>query len=286
MAWSMRISGLVAAVALLGLSACDSIKDREAKPPIPNNVVDAAGLNDLLLTAGNPEESILFFQQALSQEPDRADFRRGLAISMTRAKQYLGAARVYEEMIALKQAEPADRLEYGLVQARLNKWDQVRQIIAGLPAGLNSSRRHLVDAMLADHQQDWGAADQAYARAESLTTNPATILNNWGVSLMSRGELPRATATFERALSYNSRLFSAKNNLAISRGLQGNFELPVVPMTSKERAIVLYNLGVIAIRKGEQRVAKGLLAAAVDSHPQHYPAAADQLAALEGAVEN
>ena len=70
------------------------------------------------------------------------------------------------------------------------------------------------------------------------------------------------------------------------RGLQGNYQLPVIPMTEKEKALILNNLGVIAMRKGEEAVARGLFAAAVDAHPQHYGAAASRLAALEAVIEN
>ena len=277
-------SCLIAATMAALLSACQSIADK--KDPIPPSVVDAANLSELLLAAGDPEESIVYFQRALAEEPNRADFRRGLAISMARAKRYPESARIYQEMIALGQAEPADRMEYALVAARLDRWDDVRSVISELPTGLNHYRRHMLEAMLADHDQNWAAADAAYARAETLTTNPASVLNNWGVSMMSRGNLPQAEATFQRALSFNSRLFNAKNNLAIVRGLQGNYELPVIPMTEKEKAIILNNLGLIALRKGEQGIARGLFAAAVDAHPQHYGAAADRLAALEGVIEN
>jgi len=270
----------LAAVALLG--ACDPIS--EVPDPLAKNVIDEANLTDLLLTAGDPEEGITYFQSALAAEPERADFRRGLAISLTRAKRYPEAARVYEEMITLGQAEPGDRLEYALVAARLNKWSDVRAVVDALPAGLNTGRRHMVEAMLADHEQNWAAADAAYARAETLSTNPAAVLNNWGVSLMSRGDLPAAARNFERALSYDARMFSAKNNLAIARGLQGNYQLPIIPMTETEKAIILH--GLIALRKGERRIAKGLFAAAVDAHPQHYDSAATRLAALEGVVEN
>lgn len=274
---------LLSAVAVL--AACtQTMEEREQK--IPKNVIDAAKLSDLLLTAGDPEESVKYFQSALAKEPDRADFRRGLAVSLSRSKRYPEAARVYQEMIALNQAEPEDNLEYALVSARLDKWTDTQALISQLPAGYNSARRHMAEGMLADHQKDWAAADAAYARAETLTTNPANVLNNWGVSLMSRGDFSSAASTFERALSFNSRLFNAKNNLAIARGLQGNFRLPVVPMTETEKAIILNNLGLIAIRKNERRIAKGLFAAAVDVHPQHYPEAADRLAALEAVVEN
>lgn len=271
---------------LLGsaLAACESVSQK--KDPIPGSVIDAADLNDLLLAAGDPNESIAYFEKSLAAEPNRADFRRGLAISYSRAKRYPESARVYQEMTALGQDEPADRIEYAFVAARLERWEDVRAVLNNLPSGIETSRRYMAVAMLADHEQRWIEADQAYTRAETLSANPAKVINNWGVSMLSRNDLPKASATFERALSFDSRLFSAKNNLAISRGLQGNFELPIVPMTEKERAIILNNLGIIAVRKGDLDIAKGLFAAAVAAHPQHYTAASDRLAALEGTVEN
>ncbi len=283
-----RLKPFVAVIALLSittLAACE----REAladKDPLGKNVIDDAKLTDLLLTAGSPNEAISFFEKALREEPERADYRRGLAISLARAKRYPESARVYQELITLSQADEADKLEYAVVAARLQKWDEVRAIVGGLPAGLNTSRRHMVDAMLADHEKNWTAADAAYGRAEQLANNPAGVLNNWGVSKMSRGDLKGAEVLFEKAVTFNSRLFSAKNNLAIARGLQGNYQLPIVPMTETEKAIILNNLGVIAVRRGEKNIAKGLFVAAVETHPQHYEAAAGRLSALEASVEN
>lgn len=282
----LRTSLLLPVAALTVLAACDRKIFAESAEPEGVNIIDEANLTDLLLTAGDPNEGIAYFQGALANDPERVDFRRGLAISLTRAKRYPEAARVYEEMITLNQAAPTDRLDYALVAARLDKWQDVRAVVAALPPGLNTGRRHMVEAMLADSEQNWTAADAAYARAETLSTNPASVLNNWGVSLMSRGDLPAAQNTFSRALTYNGRLFSAKNNLAIVRGLQGIYQLPVVPMTETEKAIILNNLGVIALRRGQQKIAKGLFAAAVEAHPQHYGAAATRLAALEAVVEN
>lgn len=271
-------------VAVLALTACESVSEK--KDPLAKNIIDEANLTGLMLTAGSPEEAVSFFQGALAEEPERADFRRGLAVSLARAKRYPEASRVYQELIALNQAEPVDRIEYAMIAARLEKWDDVRSVAAALPPGLNSSKRYMVDAMLADHDQNWAEADAAYGRAEALSTNPANVLNNWGVSLMSRGDLDNAIRNFEQALTFNGRLFNAKNNLAIARGLGGNYQLPVVPMTETEKAIILNNLGLIAIRRGEDKIAKGLFAAAVDAHPQHYDSAATRLAALEGVVEN
>ena len=273
-----------ATIICIAMQGCESIANK--KDPIPKSVIDAANLNDLLLAAGDADEAVAYFQAALVQEPERADFRRGLAISLSRAKRYPESARVFQELAALGQDTPEDKINYAFVAARLQRWDDVRAVVNDLPGGVETSRRHLVVAMLADQDQNWALADQSYARAEALATNPASVINNWGVSRLSRKDLPTAEATFKRALSFDSRLFSAKNNLAISRGLQGNYELPIVPMSEKEKAIILNNLGLIAIRRGDNDIAKGLFAAAVDAHPQHYAAAADRLAALESSVEN
>lgn len=51
-------------------------------------------------------------------------------------------------------------------------------------------------------------------------------------------------------------------------------------MTDKERAILLYNLAREAIRNGDVDIARGLLADAIDSHPQHFQAAVALLASI------
>jgi len=278
------VKWLAITVMAMGLSACESVSDKE--DPLAASIIDEANLNDLMLTAADPSDAAKYFEQSLAREPDRADFRRGLAISLSRAKRYNEAARVFQELITLDQDQPTDRLEYAFVAIRLDRWDDVRTLSQSFPDGLQTPRRYSVDAMVADQDNDWAAADTAYARAEKLSPQPAAVLNNWGVSQMARGDLAAAAATFKRAISFDARLFNAKNNLAIVRGLQGQYNLPLVPLSDKERAVLLNNLGIIAMRQGEEKIARGLFAAAVDAHPQHYASAADKLAALEAIVQN
>ncbi|MGF1551382.1 MAG: tetratricopeptide repeat protein [Paracoccaceae bacterium] len=275
------LGGLVLAASLLA-GCASSIEQR--KDPLAGDIIDEAQLTQLMLSAGNPESAVAYFERAVAREPDRADFRRNLARSYSRAKRYPAAARLYQELIALEQDRAADRLDYAYVAMRLGDWEEADALAARLPASLDTARRHLLDAMVADRAQDWEAADRAYAAAERLSPAPSDVLNNWGVSLMSRGDLEAAEATFRRAISFDSTLFNAKNNLALSRGLRGDYRLPLVPLTSEERAVITYNLGVVALRRGDTRAARGLFADAVDEHPRHYQAAADQLAQLDSAI--
>ncbi|MEM7212661.1 MAG: tetratricopeptide repeat protein, partial [Pseudomonadota bacterium] len=154
------MSPLLPVLAVFALGACESIAEK--KDPIPKSVIDAAQLNDLLLAAGDPEESVTYFEAALAGEPNRADFRRGLAISLSRAKRYPEAARVFQELVTLGQDIPEDRINYAFVAARLQRWNDVRTVVNDLPPGLETSRRYLVIGMLADHDQNWALADQSY----------------------------------------------------------------------------------------------------------------------------
>jgi Flp pilus assembly protein TadD len=279
---AMRWLAILAAA--IGLSACESVSEKQ--DPLADSIVDEANLNDLMLTANDPSDAANYFAKSLAREPDRADFRRGLALSLTRANRNNEAARVFQELITLNQDQPSDRLEYAFVAIKLDRWDDVKTLSRSFPDGLQTPRRYVVDAMVADQDGDWATADAAYARAEKLSARPAAVLNNWGVSQMARGDLAAAASTFSRAVSFDTRLFSAKNNLAIVRGLRREYNLPLVPLSDEEKAILLNNLGIIAMRQGDERIARGLFAAAVDTHPQHYAGASDRLAALEAIVQN
>ena len=81
-------------------------------------------------------------------------------------------------------------------------------------------------------------------------------------------------------------MFTAKNNLILARGAQGHYTLPVMPMSQTERAQLLHTLGLSAVKRGDVEIGKGLFREAIDTHPQHFEAAARSLAALENNVTN
>lgn len=275
---------MFAAMALL--AACQSANPGPEEPKTPINVIDESNLSEIMLTAANPEDAAEYFRRTLAAQPDRADLKRGYAISLARSKQYPEAALAYRSLVDAGQATPNDRIELAHLLARFGDWDGVEQQVNAVPIGNYSARYRLIEAMLADHQEDWATADAAYDAARLLSTEPAQVLNNWGVSRMARKEFKAAEKSFEQAVLLDPTLFEAKNNLAITYGLQRQYRLPIVTMTEEEKAIVLHNLAVLAIRQGDRNVARGLLAQAVEIHPRHFAAAADKLAAMEAVVEN
>ncbi|MEN9850517.1 MAG: hypothetical protein RL128_680, partial [Pseudomonadota bacterium] len=164
---------------------------------------------------------------------------------------------------------------------RSNEWDRAAAELNKIPPTHETYERYRLEAMVADSKKEWKKADSFYEIAAGLTTKPAGVLNNWGFSKLSRKEFGAAEKLFTQALTYDPALFTAKNNLVMSRGAQRKYDMPVIEMTQIERAELLYTLGLTAIKQGDITVGKGLLQNAVDTHPQHFEAAVRSLAALE-----
>ena len=159
-------------------------------------------------------------------------------------------------------------------------------MLDSIPPTHETFKRYRLEAMIADSNQDWKKADSFYETAVGLTTRPAGVMNNWGYSKLTRGDYSGAERLFSDAIRQDNALFTAKNNLVLARGAQKKYVLPVIPTSQEERAQLMYTLGLSAIKQGDTEIGKGLLRDAIETHPQHFEAAARSLNALEGNVSN
>ncbi len=274
---------VLATAAIAALAACDRKMDEDALQPV--NVIDAANLTDVMLTSADPEAAVEFFRASLVDEPDRVDFQRGYAVSLARAGRNDEATIAFEELDEEGKLQPRDRLSYAQALLRLGEWDRTEAQLSLVPEARDNYRWNLLNALLSDNYGNWDEADRYYAAARGLTSQPTQILNNWGVSKMSRGDLEGAERHFTEAVRFDVRAFEPKNNLAIARGLQGNYSLPVISMTEEEKAQIYHNLALVALRQEETDIARGLLEQAIETHPRYFGSAADKLAALSSVVE-
>jgi len=280
----MRTTLALGALAVFTLAGCQEMKsDEERRAVDPINIIDEANLNDLMLTVGDPESSVSYFREAMARDPSRVDFKRGFAVSLSRAKRYHDAAVVFSELDKEVGLSDDDKVEYAFALTKLERWSDVDRVLNSVSPSYETARLYLLRGIQHDQNKDWVLADAAYGRAVELSAQPAIALNNWGVSQMSRGDLPGAIKTFEQVVYLDPTMFDAKNNLVIARGLAGDYRLPPVSVSETEKAILYHNLALIALRRGDTAVAKGLLASAMEVHPLFYPEAADKLKALERA---
>ena len=154
-----------------------------------------------------------------------------------------------------------------------------------IPPTHETFQRYKLEAMVADANKKWDKSDSFYETAVGLTTTPAGVLNNWGYSKLTRGEYAGAEKLFSQALTYDPKMFTAKNNLVLARSAQRKYSLPIVEMTQTERAQLLYTAALSAIKQGDTSTGKSLLQEAVDTHPQHFPEAARALETLDANVQ-
>jgi Flp pilus assembly protein TadD len=277
------VSITAALLGSLALSACNQPQNSaEVQRAIKSvNVIDESNLSDIMLTVGDPNEAVAYFQKTSLENPDRIDLKRGLARSHVRAGQAAQAVTVWGGVVAHPEGTLDDRVSLADALIRSNDWDRAAAELNKIPPTHETYERYRLEAMVADSKKEWKKADSFYEIAAGLTTEPAGVLNNWGFSKLSRKEFGAAEKLFTQALTYDPALFTAKNNLVMSRGAQRKYDMPVIEMTQIERAELLYTLGLTAIKQGDITVGKGLLQNAVDTHPQHFEAAVRSLAALE-----
>lgn len=269
------------------LAGCKGASDAQVQRAVKDvNVIDESNLNDIMLTIGDPEESVTYFRGALQKDPGRVDLMRGLAKSLTRANKPVEAAQVWQKVVTSAEGTADDKVMLADAQIRANDWPAAKATLNTVPPTHETYDRYRLEAMIADSEKNWKKADSFYEIAAGLTTKPASVLNNWGFSKLTRREFGGAEKLFTQALTYEPTLFTAKNNLVMARAAQRKYDLPVVEMTQKERAELLYTMALAAIKQGDVSVGKGLLQQAIDTHPQHFEAAARSLAALDNNVTN
>ena len=275
----------VVVIALSGLAACDTINPPDVNRAVdPINVIDDANLSDIMLTAAAPNEAVAYFQRAVREQPDRIDFRRGLATSLVRAGRAEEAMPLWRDIVASPDMIEQDRIEFAGALIRSGDWQEAKRQLDLVPPTLETYERYRLEAMVADSNQQWGRADHFYETAVGLTTRPANVLNNWGFSRLSRGDFDGAEELFLEAIRYDPDLFTAKNNLVMARAAQGNYQMPLIRMTEIERAQLLHTAGLAAVRQGQTDTGRGLLSEAIETHPQHFEAAVRALNTLETEV--
>ncbi len=263
-------------------SACQKSSDAEVERALKSvNAIDEAGLGDLMLTAASPDEAVAYFRRTLADNPGRIDLMRGLAKSLVRARRPAEAVAVWARVMEHPGVTNEDRVDHADALIRAGDWARAKAMLDSVPPTYETFQRYRLEAMVADANKDWARADSFYETAVGLTTQPASVLNNWGFSKLSRGDFRAAERLFAETLTYDPTLFTAKNNLVMARGAQRNYSLPLIQMTQVERAELLYTLALTAIKQGDVSIGRSLLEDAVETHPQYFEAAVRALETLD-----
>ncbi|WP_308915657.1 tetratricopeptide repeat protein [Jannaschia sp. LMIT008] len=263
----------VALVVALSLAGCDRGG---------SSVADDPALQDMLLANAPPERAVRTFRERVAASPEALEPRRGLAQSLIRAGRTPEALLAWEDVVEHPDSTDADRVEYAGALVREARWADAKATLDAIPPTHRTFDRYRLEAIVADSSQDWDRADSFYDTALGLTTEPAGVLNNWGFSKLTRGDVEAAERLFTRAITEDDDLFTAKNNLVLARATRRNYALPGLRASAEERAQLMHTAALAAIRQGDVDIARNLLEQAIDTHPRHFEPAVRTLRSLRG----
>jgi Flp pilus assembly protein TadD len=149
-------------------------------------------------------------------------------------------------------------------------------------AGPNASwRAWNARGVLADFNQDWAAADAAFAEAGRRAPWRAEVVNNQGWSQLLRGDWRRAETYFERAAEIDPKSQRIASNLELARAALAS-DLPQRQPGETERdwAMRLNDAGVAARLLGDRPRAVAAFTQALEASGTWYARAANNLQAM------
>jgi Flp pilus assembly protein TadD len=132
-----------------------------------------------------------------------------------------------------------------------------------------------------DHDEQWSKADNAYARALQLAPDEPTAYNNYGLSLMARGELSKASSMFKKAMRLDAGLSPVPTNRRLALALDGRYEEALSGVDHRVRPIALNDVGYAAIMREDYPAARVFLLQAIEESPSYLEAAHANLRYLD-----
>jgi Tfp pilus assembly protein PilF len=263
--------GVAAALLAFLLAACASAP---APDPAPAPVVPAQHLAQAAqaqLEARRFAEAALGFEAVLAQMPDDRAARLGLAEARLGAGRHQEAEALFRELSGDETVGIAAR--EGLGRAQLARGERsaaratLEQVVGEAP---ERWRGWLALARLHDHDRQWAQADAAYEQGLATAPRKELLHNNWGMSLIARGEPAAAAEQFRKALELRPDLAAARTNLELAYAFLGRFDDVLAAAHHEDRARSLNNLGYVAMQTGDLQRAEAYFVQALEASPSFY----------------
>jgi tetratricopeptide (TPR) repeat protein len=251
---------------------------RHALAVTRNNFFAHRSLGKSLNKAGQTDEAISQFQQALDLEPNDADVRNDLAGAFAKKGLTQQAITQFQESIHLKPDFIDARynlanflLGLGQTNAAISRFQEV----LGLDPGDADAHYYLGQALL-----QHGQADRAIAQFQAafrLKTYDAEVYYNLGNLLAKEGQTAAAITQYQETIRLKPDDGDAHNNLGNLLAKEGRTDEAISQLQEALRvqpnsADIHYNLGNILLKTGRMEETIGQFEAAVRLKPDYAPA--------------
>jgi protein O-mannosyl-transferase len=175
-----------------------------------------ANLGNASADAGLLEVAFDAYQQALNVNPAYVEAYLGLARLNTGARDYAGAARIYEIALELEPNNERARVEFGKLRFIEGQYDAAialfQAVLANNPYAIAAYNG--LGLCYANTGRD-DQAYQVYHQALALDPNSTLIRNSLGTLYMERGESAKAIVQFQELVRLDPENVEGRNNLGV-----------------------------------------------------------------------
>jgi Flp pilus assembly protein TadD len=161
-------------------------------------------------------------------------------------------------------------------------------LLAAVEANPKLWRAYNALGFIADQKRRFDEAADFYAQALAAKPDSAMLLNNRGYSLLTAGHADVAIGDFRKALALDPQSETVQNNLRLAMAEKGDYAEATRGVVRDTQSVVLNNVGVVAMRRGDLTTAEAMLARAMVGNPNYDAVTArnlDTLAALKATAK-
>jgi Flp pilus assembly protein TadD len=215
------------------------------------------------------------FESLLAQAPDDPEALMGLGEAEVLLAEF-GAGLEHSRKAAERASERAELKARALHNSAiaLLLTDRTAEAETALEAAVENDPRswRAWNALgrARDAHRRWEEARGAYERALALAPAEGMVLNNYGLSRLSAGDLDGATALFVRALEVSPDLAAAETNLRLALALGGRYDEALAGVDAGEMPAALNNAGYAALLRGDYAQARAMFLQAIEASPSFY----------------
>lgn len=235
------------------------------------------------IQAGRLEQARLMIGNAVKAGARGPEVDRLIADLAYASGDYAGALPRYLQLLVVNSGDGVLYERAGLSALKIRDIAQAEKLLERATTFPSATwRAWNARGIAADYRSDWAVADESYARALTLASDRAEVVNNLGWSWLARGRWADALANFERAAAMDPKSPLIAANLELARAAMSE-DLPQrrAGETETDWAARLNDAGVIAKVQGNNRKAVAAFTRAIEARSQYYARAANNLATAQ-----
>ena len=281
---------LAAILLLSALSACSGVLHPETKPAAAVAKPETAQLlaaADATRNDGRLSEAITIYQQILVADPNSVEAQYGIAECLLGVGRADDAKPIFQGLEGKEKFHALALQGVGIADLALDKRDEAATALQdAVTADPKLWRAYNGLGLIADRKRQPAVAVEFYHRALTINPTSAVLLNNLGYSRLLAGKPDEALANFHKALVLDPTSETIQNNLRLAVAAKGDYAAATQNVPREKQAVVLNNVGFIAMRRGDLTTAESLFSRAMEADPHYDDTVAknlDQLNALKAA---